>query len=164
MSSKSKRVLTRLTIRDYPTILSLSVCNLLLIIDSISLFESVKTGREAKMKCVKLLIITAGITIWAGCKQEKTKMEKGTFGNDLKFLKKYTDVFVLSDKSGKSQVAVIPKYQGRIMTSTAEGGKGLSFGWLNRELIASDKFAEHINVFGGEDRFWLGPGGGRFSK
>jgi len=115
------------------------------------------------MKCIKLLIITAGITILAGCEQEKTKMKEGTFGNDLEFLKKYTDVFVLSDKSGKSQVAVIPKYQGRIMTSTAEAEEGFSFGWLNRELIASDKFAEHINVFGGEDRFWIGPEGGQFS-
>ncbi len=31
-------------------------------------------------------------------------MKDGTFGGDLEFLKKYTDVFVLSDKSGKSQV------------------------------------------------------------
>ncbi len=90
-------------------------------------------------------------------------MKEGTFGNDLKFLKKYTDVFVLSDKSGKSQVAVIPRYQGRVMTSTAEGANGLSFGWLNRELITSDKLAEHINVFGGEDRFWIGPEGGQYS-
>ncbi len=115
------------------------------------------------MKCARLLVILAVILIMAGCKQEEIKMKEGTFGNDLEFLKKYTDVFVLSDKSGESQVAVIPKYQGRIMTSTAEGTKGLSYGWLNRELIASSKFAEHINVFGGEDRFWLGPEGGQFS-
>ena len=41
--------------------------------------------------------------------------------------------------------------------------KGASFGWLNRELIASGKLAPHMNVFGGEDRFWLGPEGGQFS-
>ncbi len=35
--------------------------------------------------------------------------------------------------------------------------------WVNRELIATDKFTQHINVFGGEDRFWLGPEGGQFS-
>jgi len=39
----------------------------------------------------------------------------------------------------------------------------LSFGWINRELIASGKIAEHINVYGGEDRFWIGPEGGQFS-
>lgn len=49
------------------------------------------------------------------------------------------------------------------MTSTARGDEGLSFGWINREHIASDKFTPHINVFGGEDRFWLGPEGGQFS-
>ncbi len=47
------------------------------------------------------------------------------------------------------------------MTSTAEGLYGLSFGWINRELIASKRFDEHINVFGGEDRFWMGPEGGQ---
>ena len=36
-------------------------------------------------------------------------------------------------------------------------------GWLNREAIASGERKEHINVFGGEDRFWLGPEGGQFS-
>jgi hypothetical protein len=60
-------------------------------------------------------------------------------------------------------VAVVPAMQGRIMTSTASGPDGISFGWINRELIASRKFVEHINVFGGEDRFWLGPEGGQFS-
>ena len=49
------------------------------------------------------------------------------------------------------------------MTSTATGDKGLSYGWINRELIESGKIQPHINVFGGEDRFWLGPEGGQFS-
>jgi hypothetical protein len=72
-------------------------------------------------------------------------------------------VVVLSDTSGNSQVAVLPTLQGRAMTSTAEGTEGLSFGWINRELIASGKTVEHINVYGGEDRFWIGPEGGQFS-
>jgi hypothetical protein len=115
------------------------------------------------MKSVKLLITMAGIAISAGCAVEKTKMAKITFGDDVAFLKKYTDVTLLSDASGNSQVAVLPKMQGRAMTSSAEGEKGLSFGWLNRELIASGKIAQHINVYGGEDRFWLGPEGGQYS-
>jgi hypothetical protein len=53
--------------------------------------------------------------------------------------------------------------QGRVMTSSADGSGGLSFGWINRELVSSGEFVEHINVFGGEDRFWLGPEGGQFS-
>ena len=85
------------------------------------------------------------------------------FGEDLKFLKKHTDVIVLTDKAGAAKVAVVPAWQGRVMTSTAGGDDGLSFGWINREHIASGKLTPHINVFGGEDRFWLGPEGGQFS-
>ncbi|MFB0555780.1 MAG: DUF6786 family protein [Phycisphaerae bacterium] len=115
------------------------------------------------MRCVKLLIVLICISTLAGCLEEKTEMAKKTFGDDLAFLKKYTDVVVLSDTSGNSQVAVLPTLQGRAMTSTADGTKGLSFGWINRELIASGKTVEHINVYGGEDRFWIGPEGGQFS-
>ena len=89
---------------------------------------------------------------------------EGTFGYDLNFLKQYhNDLVVLGEDSNGAQLIVIPAYQGRVMTSTAEGNKGLSFGWVNHELIASGKPAEHINPFGGEDRFWLGPEGGQFS-
>ncbi|MBN1345082.1 MAG: hypothetical protein JXQ73_20475 [Phycisphaerae bacterium] len=88
-------------------------------------------------------------------------LKAATFGDDLGFLEKHTDVIVL--KSGKAQVAVVPSYQGRVMTSAADGAGGLSFGWINRELIASGKTVPHINPWGGEDRFWLGPEGGQFA-
>ena len=115
------------------------------------------------MRRAVLLIIVAAIAVSAGCKQEETKVPKVTFADDLAFLKQHTQVILLSDSTGNSEVAVLPKMQGRIMTSSADGMSGLSFGWINRELIASGKVAEHINVFGGEDRFWLGPEGGQFS-
>jgi len=89
--------------------------------------------------------------------------KKMNFLDDVQFLKKYTDVIVLKDKDGLAQVAVVPEYQGRVMTSTSNGSKGKSFGWLNYDLISSGKLDEHINIFGGEDRFWLGPEGGQFS-
>ncbi|MGD8499814.1 MAG: hypothetical protein PVJ86_04160, partial [Phycisphaerales bacterium] len=115
------------------------------------------------MKHAKLLIVLVCIGISAGCLEEETEMAKKTFGDDFRFLKEHTDVVLLSDASGNSQVAVVPQMQGRVMTSTAAGTDGLSFGWINRELIASGEIAEHINVFGGEDRFWIGPEGGQFS-
>lgn len=116
------------------------------------------------MRHVRLLSVLACVGILAGCaSMEESKMAKNTFGDDVKFLKKHTDVILLSDAGGNSQVAVLPKMQGRVMTSTAEGAGGLSFGWINRELVASGEIAEHINVYGGEDRFWLGPEGGQFS-
>lgn len=86
-----------------------------------------------------------------------------TFGDDTAFLKQHTEVVVLSDESGLARIAVSPAWQGRVMTSTSGGDAGASFGWINRELIASGKLVSHINPFGGEDRFWLGPEGGQFS-
>lgn len=85
------------------------------------------------------------------------------FGSDMTLLKQHTDVIVLSDKSGQAQVAVVPQYQGRVMTSTAAGAKGASFGWINKKAITESKRQPHINVFGGEDRIWFGPEGGQFS-
>ena len=91
------------------------------------------------------------------------KFMKGTFGYDLNFLKQYhKDLVVLGDKEG-AQVIIVPAYQGRVMTSTTDGNAGMSFGWVNHDLIASGKHSEHMNAFGGEDRFWLGPEGGQFS-
>jgi hypothetical protein len=49
------------------------------------------------------------------------------------------------------------------MTSTTGGSDAPSFGWIGRAAIASGKRQPHMNVFGGEDRFWLGPEGGQFA-
>jgi len=90
--------------------------------------------------------------------------EKGTFGYDLDFLEQHhKDLVLLCDDSSKAQLIVLPAYQGRVMTSTANGNDGASFGWVNYDLIASGKPAQHIHAFGGEERFWLGPEGGQFS-
>ena len=59
------------------------------------------------------------------------------FGDDSAFLKKHTELIVLSDIAGLAKVALAPAWQGRVMTSTAGGDAGQSFGWINRELIAS---------------------------
>ena len=86
-----------------------------------------------------------------------------SFGDAAAFLKGHTELIVLSDEKGLAKVAVAPAWQGRVMTSTAGADAGLSFGWINRELIASGKLLPHMNAFGGEDRFWMGPEGGQFS-
>ena len=88
---------------------------------------------------------------------------KQAFNDDVAFLQKHTNVVILMDKSGQGRVAVLPKMQGRVMTSTAAGPNGYSFGWINREFIAAGKLDPHMNAYGGEDRFWLGPEGGQFS-
>ncbi len=90
-----------------------------------------------------------------------------TFGDDVDFLRRHTETVVLSSADGASRVALCPALQGRVATSTTGGPTGSesgpSFGWLNRALIASEKLVPHMNVYGGEDRFWLGPEGGQFS-
>ena len=103
------------------------------------------------------------IAIAAGCVKSAKAPEGILFKDDLAFLKTHSKVVVLSGADGLAQVAVNPDLQGRVMTSTAGGPHGLSFGWINRELLASGVNNPHINAFGGEDRFWLGPEGGQFS-
>jgi hypothetical protein len=49
------------------------------------------------------------------------------------------------------------------VTSTVGGSAAPSYGWINRELVASRKLRPHMNAFGGEDRLWLGPEGGQYS-
>lgn len=85
------------------------------------------------------------------------------FDSDIAFLRQHTQVLLLTDPSGSAQVAVTPAYQGRVMTSTTGGTDAPSFGWIGRAAIASRKRAPHMNVFGGEDRFWLGPEGGQYA-
>lgn len=84
------------------------------------------------------------------------------FASDLAFLQQHTPIVVLSDGSG-ARVAVAPAYQGRVMTSTTGADGGPSFGWIGRAAVESGQRQPHMNVFGGEDRFWLGPEGGRFA-
>lgn len=86
-----------------------------------------------------------------------------SFGDDAAFLKSHTDLIVLSDEKGLAKVAVVPAWQGQVMTSTAGGDGGSSFGWINRDFITAGKLVPHMNAFGGEDRFWMGPEGGQFS-
>lgn len=86
---------------------------------------------------------------------------KGTYGYDLRFLQKHKKPVEL--KNGDARILISPEYQGRVMTSSADGQTGKSYGWINHELISSGEIKEHINAVGGEERFWLGPEGGQFS-
>lgn len=91
------------------------------------------------------------------------RMTERDFGGDAAFLAKHKETIVLSDAKGKAKVAVVPAYQGRVMTSTARGDTGTSFGFIKDSLVASSEIKKGINPYGGEDRFWVGPEGGQFS-
>ncbi len=90
----------------------------------------------------------------------------GRFGADVAFLRQHTEILILSgarSPAGLAQVAVAPGYQGRVMTSTTGGPDAPSFGWIGRAAVESGARQPHMNVFGGEDRFWLGPEGGQYA-
>lgn len=120
-----------------------------------------------------LFIFLVVVFFLSGCAKKKQIVEETNrfesqdtshnFKADIDFLKQYTGIIVLSDSSGKSNVAVSPALQGRVMTSTSEGDDGLSYGWINRQAFLSGDTSGHMNAFGGEDRFWLGPEGGQYA-
>jgi hypothetical protein len=89
--------------------------------------------------------------------------EPGSFAADMALLREHTDVVELASPDGEARVAVAPALQGRVLTSTLAGPSGASLGWVNHELIASGETLQHMNPYGGEDRFWIGPEGGQFS-
>ncbi|MCX8066139.1 MAG: hypothetical protein N3G21_13385 [Candidatus Hydrogenedentes bacterium] len=111
---------------------------------------------------VSLVLATITLTMSLLTILQDSASAQTKFKDDVEFLKKYVTVIVLKDKDSSGLVAVVPEYQGRIMTSSAEGSEGISFGWINKELISSKQIQPHINVYGGEDRFWMGPEGGQF--
>lgn len=83
------------------------------------------------------------------------------FSLDYQLLKDNPSTILLKD--GARIVLVCGDYQGRVITSSSQGMDGYSYGWVNREFIQSGETTPHMNAYGGEERFWLGPEGGQFS-
>jgi uncharacterized protein DUF6786 len=115
-------------------------------------------------------LLVAAVCSLVGCKAEAPGVEvpaepakMSPFESDLAFLNQHTKIVVLTGPRGAAKIAVAPVYQGRVMTSTTGGTDSPSFGWLGRAAIESGKRQPHMNVFGGEDRFWLGPEGGQYA-
>ena len=80
----------------------------------------------------------------------KTQLIKGSYGYDRDFLKKYNPSLIeLHSADGQARILVSPEYQGRVMTSSAKGDTGLSFGWLNYNLISSNEKKSQFNPVGG---------------
>lgn len=85
------------------------------------------------------------------------------FGQVIQRVRTVNRVVILSNPHDQSMIAVSPAMQGRVLTTTASGRNGRSFGWVNEDLILSRQVKEHFNAYGGEDRVWIGPEGGQFS-
>lgn len=95
---------------------------------------------------------------------DSVSYNSGTYGYDINFLNTHKMGFIeLKDKSSKACLMISPALQGRVLTSSANGNEGKSFGWINYKLIESGQVSKQFNPFGGEERFWLGPEGGQFS-
>jgi len=115
-------------------------------------------------KYLKYLIIISIIGLTVSCSQSKSKYQMGTYGYDKLFFKaNNVDFIELKSKDETARLLIVPAYQGRVMTSTAGGDDGKSFGWINYKFIESGKKDPQFNVYGGEERFWLGPEGGPYS-
>ncbi|MFP4356697.1 MAG: DUF6786 family protein [Phycisphaerae bacterium] len=88
-------------------------------------------------------------------------MPESSYQDDLEFLQKHADVIQLSG-ADEATIAVVPAWQGRVMTSSLGGSSTASFGWIHRDFIQAGQDDSTFNNYGGEDRFWLGPEAGQF--
>lgn len=121
-----------------------------------------------KFRTKYIFIIGLGLVCSCQTKQNKnynnhtSSFKEGTFGYDLNFLKNKDSIVLLKSNDGRSQVIISAKYQGKVFTSTADGDTGRSFGWINYKAFNA-AVDPHMNAYGGEDRLWLGPEGGKFA-
>lgn len=117
------------------------------------------------MKTINLknTLLAGAVTVLASCGGQK-EVKMGSYAYDAQFLKdngiEYTE---LVSADGNSKVMVVPAWQGRVMTTSASGDEGDSYGWINYRFISEGKVSPQFNPVGGEERFWLGPEGGPFS-
>lgn len=104
------------------------------------------------------------VAMMCGCCCCDKEYKMGTYGYDLAFFTRHKISTVeLESVDGRSRLLIVPAYQGRVMTSTADGLDGKSYGWINYKFIEAGKVSPQFNPFGGEERFWIGPEGGPFS-
>lgn len=95
------------------------------------------------------------------CADTDKQYDMGSYGYDLAFFAKHgIETVELQSPDGDAKIMVIPAYQGRVMTSTAGGDAGDSYGWINYGFIEAGKTNPQFNPTGGEERFWIGPEGG----
>jgi len=115
------------------------------------------------MKTISLIGVSAAIVLLSGCCGKQ--FSEGSYGYDLNFLKdNNVKIVELASANGQSRLIVSGELQGRVLTSSADGLQGQSFGWINRKHIAEGMLSDPLfNVNGGEERIWIGPELGPFS-
>lgn len=116
-------------------------------------------------KFTKKVLAIILLFIIVSCSMENKKnYHNGSFGYDVEFLnKRDSNLIILKSEDSQSQIAISAKYQAKVFTSTANGLKGQSLGFIGYDALSSSILDEHMNAYGGENRFWLGPEGGQYS-
>ena len=111
---------------------------------------------------LSVFVVIAGCTSNSDDKKIVPEFPKGSYGYDAAFLEKHSED-IIQLQAGDAKVLLSAAYQGRVMTSTASGDSGISYGWINYDLISSGEKKPQFNPVGGEERFWLGPEGGQYA-
>ncbi len=88
---------------------------------------------------LKNTLLAGATAILVSCGGQK-EIKMGSYAYDARFLKdhgiEYTE---LVSADGNSKVMVIPAWQGRVMTTSASGDEGDSYGWINYRFINEGK-------------------------
>jgi hypothetical protein len=125
--------------------------------------------KNAIYKAIMQVFLLAFIISCSSSGEKKSNLmtqfySKGSYGYDASFFKDNNiKTIELKDSGSKARILLVPGYQGRVMTSSANGDEGSSFGWINYSFITECKVSKQFNPYGGEERLWLGPEGGPFS-
>ncbi|WP_158970658.1 DUF6786 family protein [Paraglaciecola sp. L3A3] len=104
------------------------------------------------MKLYLVLLLTG-----LSCLSAKV-LANNNFAEDLDYIQQFDSPIILKSKDQQSQLVLSAQHQGRVLTSTATGVKGLSNAWLDKKALQN----KTGNV-GGEDRTWIAPIGSKFS-
>ncbi|HRV83847.1 MAG TPA: hypothetical protein P5275_03260 [Saprospiraceae bacterium] len=117
------------------------------------------------MRRINYATLIIATLVFIQCSHKKPfYMDPGYFGYDQAHLKEHVkDLVLLTSPDSNQQLLVSPSLQSRVFTSSADGRRGRSFGWVNYTLLERGEVSPQFNPYGGEDRFWLGPEGGPFA-
>ncbi|MGI6243033.1 MAG: DUF6786 family protein [Prevotella sp.] len=112
----------------------------------------------------KYILLTCSLLIGLTACNKQKQIKMGTYAYDAQFLNDHGIQYVeLKSSDGNSKVMIVPSWQGRVLTTSAAGDNGDSYGWINYRFIESGKQSDAFNPVGGEERIWLGPEGGPYS-
>lgn len=111
-------------------------------------------------KLKTLFLLSSVVLLLVACQNQvesntNITYEKGTFGYELEKLQAIEGLEVLED--GDAMIAISGPFQARILTSSAKGKAGKSYGWVNLGMIEKGEHDSTMAYLGGESRMWFAP-------